>query len=195
MQNNKIKKYRKGEKIFSLIYPFLMFFYFPLTILPRFVSSILWELTRWIPGYIGIGIRYVLLKRLAKRCGKNVAVMPSVHLHIGKNLIIGNHISIREHTYIDGDFLEIGDNVMISHGSSIITGSHYYDKIIPMRDLLEDRPVKIGDNVWIGAGARIIGSVNIGDNVIVGANAVVVKSVVNNVVVGGVPAKILKELK
>ncbi len=49
----------------------------------------------------------------------------------------------------------------------------------------------IGDNVVIGAGAKIIGPVNIGDDVIIGANAVVTKDVPNNQVVGGIPAKIL----
>lgn len=49
----------------------------------------------------------------------------------------------------------------------------------------------IGDNVVIGAGAKIIGPVNIGDNVIVGANAVVTNDISKNQVVGGIPAKIL----
>ncbi len=50
----------------------------------------------------------------------------------------------------------------------------------------------IGNNVTIGAGAKVIGDVHVGDNVIIGANAVVVKDVPDNAVVGGVPAKILK---
>ena len=63
-----------------------------------------------------------------------------------------------------------------------------------MRDTLEDRPVKIGNNVWIGTGAKIIGSLTIGDNVIVSANAVVTKSIPSNVVVAGVPARIIKTI-
>lgn len=49
----------------------------------------------------------------------------------------------------------------------------------------------IGDNVVIGAGAKIIGSVNIGNDVIIGANAVVTKDISKNQVVGGIPATIL----
>lgn len=49
----------------------------------------------------------------------------------------------------------------------------------------------IGDNVVIGAGAKIIGPVNIGDDVIIGANAVVTKDIPKNQVVGGIPAKFL----
>jgi acetyltransferase-like isoleucine patch superfamily enzyme len=187
-------KYRKGEKVFNIIYPLLIIFYIPLLILPKFVSKILWELCRCVPGYIGMGLRYILLKRLSKKCGKNIAILPSVYFHIGDNCIIGSHISIREHTYIDGDYLEIGDNVMIAHSASIITGAHIYDDELPMRDTLEARPVKIGNNVWIGAGARIIGEVTIGNNVIIGANAVVTKSIPSNVVAVGIPAKILKSI-
>lgn len=188
------KEYRKGEKTFDLVYPFLFILYLPLAILPKFISQILWELCRWVPGYIGIGIRYILLKRLCQQCGKNIAIFPSVHFHIGKNLIMGNHISIREHTYIDGDSLEIGDNVMIAHGSSVITGTHLYDQELPMRDTLEVRHVKIGNNVWIGAGVRIISGTTISDNVVIGANAVVTKDIASNVIAVGIPAKVIKTI-
>ena len=52
---------------------------------------------------------------------------------------------------------------------------------------------KIGNNVWVGTGARIIGPVTVGNNVMIGANAVVNKDVPDNTMVGGVPAKIIKE--
>lgn len=52
---------------------------------------------------------------------------------------------------------------------------------------------KIGDNVYIGTGARIVGPVVVGDNVMIGANAVVNKDVPGNTLVGGVPAKIIKQ--
>ena len=50
----------------------------------------------------------------------------------------------------------------------------------------------IGDNVYISTGAKVLGPINIGNNVTIGANAVVITDVVDNAVVGGVPAKILK---
>jgi len=188
------KEYRKGEKVFDLVYPIIWLLYVPLKLLPAGFSRFLWAIFREVPGYIGIGLRYVVLKRLCKDCGKNISIFPSSYFIIGKNLKMGSHISIREHTYIDGDNLTIGDNVMIAHGSSVVTGAHVYSKDKPMRDTLEDRPVVIGDNVWIGAGARVIGEVTIGDNVIIGANAVVTKPVPSNSVAAGVPAKVIKKL-
>ena len=56
-------------------------------------------------------------------------------------------------------------------------------------------PVKIGNNVWIGAHATILAGVTVGDNAVVAAGAVVTKDVPANAVVGGVPAKIIKTIK
>ena len=50
----------------------------------------------------------------------------------------------------------------------------------------------MGDNVKIATGAKILGAITIGDNVTIGANAVVVKDVPSNVVVAGIPAKIIR---
>ena len=56
-------------------------------------------------------------------------------------------------------------------------------------------PVKIGNRVWIGAHAAILAGVTIGDNAVVAAGAVVTKDVPANVVVGGIPAKIIKTIE
>ncbi|MDE7192107.1 MAG: sugar O-acetyltransferase, partial [Clostridia bacterium] len=56
-------------------------------------------------------------------------------------------------------------------------------------------PVKIGNNVWIGAHATILSGVTIGDNAIIAAGAVVTKDVPQNTVVAGVPAKIIKKIE
>lgn len=74
----------------------------------------------------------------------------------------------------------IGTNCMIGQGVTIGGKSGWYE--VPV----------IGDNVIINAGAKIIGPVKIGDNVEIGANSVVVKDVPSNCVVAGIPAKILK---
>lgn len=51
---------------------------------------------------------------------------------------------------------------------------------------------KLGNNVNIGPGAKVFGDITIGDDVFIAANAVVTKSIPNNVIVGGVPAKIIR---
>lgn len=75
----------------------------------------------------------------------------------------------------------IGRNCIIGQNTTIGGKSGWYE--VPV----------IGDNVHISAGARILGPVRIGNNVIIGANAVVVKDVPDNCIVAGIPAKIIKE--
>lgn len=57
------------------------------------------------------------------------------------------------------------------------------------------RPITIGDNCWIGGNVTIIGGVTLGDNVVVAAGATVTKSFGDNVVIGGVPARVLREIE
>ena len=74
----------------------------------------------------------------------------------------------------------IGRNVVIGQGVTI--GRQLDPEGIPV----------IGDNVYISAGARILGGIVIGDNVIVGANSVVIRDVPSNCIVAGVPAKVVR---
>ncbi|MGC8729463.1 MAG: serine O-acetyltransferase [Elusimicrobiales bacterium] len=78
--------------------------------------------------------------------------------------------------------VKIGENALIYNGVTI--GAKKMD----VNFNPSSRPI-IGNNVMIGSGAKILGSINIGDNVIIGANSVVTKSVPNDKLVLGIPAK------
>lgn len=80
----------------------------------------------------------------------------------------------------------IGKNALIYHGVTL--GAKKMD----LNYDESTRPI-IGDNVTIGAGAKVLGGIHVGNNVIIGANAVVLRSVPDNVMVGGIPAKIIKK--
>lgn len=77
---------------------------------------------------------------------------------------------------------EIGRNVVI--GQQVTIGG---------RSGLKELPT-IGDDVYLGAGAKILGNVRVGKNVVVGANSVIIKDVEKNTVVAGVPGKIIKNI-
>lgn len=78
----------------------------------------------------------------------------------------------------------IGKNVGISQG---VTIGASFDK-----EQGGKKCAIIGDNVWIGAGAKILGPISIGNNTIIGANSVVVKDIPANSVAVGIPAKVIK---
>lgn len=76
---------------------------------------------------------------------------------------------------------KIGKNCDIAQGVTVGGRSGYYD--VPV----------IGDNCYLGAGAKVLGPITIGDNVVIGANAVMLKNAPANTVWGGVPAKCIKQ--
>ena len=94
--------------------------------------------------------------------------------------------------------INLGGGCYIQHGFSTIIAARSVGENLWVNQCVTigysnatDCPT-IGNNVTIGAGAKVIGNVRVGDNAIIGANAVVVKDVPANAVVGGIPAKILK---
>jgi len=192
---NEKKFYRKGEKVFLLGNIFFIPLVAILHLFPRRLCEWFFELFKNFPGLLGIGVRYVFLKRLAKKVGNNIAIFGGVSMINLKNAEFGSHISIHSNVFIDADALVMGSDVAIAHASSIFTGKHLYNTDLPIREAVELAPVHIGDNVWIGAGVRILGGITIGSNVVVGANSVVNKIIPSNVVVAGVPAKIIKEIE
>ncbi|MEO1516113.1 MAG: serine acetyltransferase [Bacteroidota bacterium] len=90
-------------------------------------------------------------------------------------------------------FSHSGIGVVI-HQKAVIGGGGIIGQGITIggRSRHPDVPV-IGDKVYIGAGARVLGPIRVGDNVVIAPNAVVIKDVPSNCIVGGIPAKILKE--
>lgn len=115
-----------------------------------------------------------------------------------KNVTIGNGCTLNEGVYISGhNRVVIGDHVSFSAGCKIITAGLDMTKLHmkSKRDIHISKPVNIGDNSQIGAGAIILPGVDIGTNVIVGAGAVVTKSYGDNCVLVGTPAIILKKIK
>jgi serine O-acetyltransferase len=87
-----------------------------------------------------------------------------------------------------GDFLHVKKNCQIGKNCTLLPGV-----VIGNKNLDEDGSwVIIGDNCYLGLGAKIFGKVTIGNNVVIGANSVVLKDIPDNCVVSGIPAKIIK---
>ncbi|MEM8751417.1 MAG: acyltransferase [Pseudomonadota bacterium] len=118
-----------------------------------------------------------------------VMVVKQAHLRIGRNGSIGSQTSL---SAVSG--IEIGDHAIIA-GQCYVGGGRYKTArgAGPMveQGLLTKGPVVIGDDVWVGAGARIIDGVRIGDGAIVAAGAVVTADVEPYAIVGGMPAKVI----
>lgn len=116
-------------------------------------------------------------------------------------IIIGNNVSIQKDCHIGAiNKISLGDNVLLA--SKVYISDHSHGEItkeailLPpsKRKLYSKGPVIIEDNVWLGENVVVLPGVTIGENTVVGANAVVTKSIPKNSVVGGNPARVIREL-
>lgn len=110
---------------------------------------------------------------------------------------IGNNSGIGANSKLYGT-VKIGDNVMMGPECYIYAYNHNTQRTdIPMNQqgIAAEKPVKIGNDVWIGSRVTILPGVHIGDGAIIGAASVVTKDVPSYSVVGGNPAKVLKYRK
>lgn len=149
-----------------------------------------------IPYSIGRKIRKTIAKRLFKECGIGTSISTNVRLLCPQQICLGKHVGIPRDVTLDGrGGLQIGDDTMVGFESIILTSTHNSNrKDIPIRKQgMFCAHVKIGKNVWIGARVIILPRVTIGDGAIIGANSVISKDVLPNTIVGGVPAKFIKE--
>lgn len=88
--------------------------------------------------------------------------------------------------------IEFGENTIFAHGVTIVSMEHSLEDVSKVG---KEGKVKIGRNCWLGAKCTILSGVELGDNTVVGANSVVTKSFTQkNIVIAGVPAKIIKNL-
>lgn len=84
------------------------------------------------------------------------------------------------------------NGIIISYYAKIGDNCTIYQQVTIAQDEFNNAP-EIGDNVVIGAGAKLLGNIKIGNNVKIGANAVVVKNVPDNCTVVGIPARVVKK--
>jgi acetyltransferase-like isoleucine patch superfamily enzyme len=136
-----------------------------------------------------------VIRLMSELTGREVdasfGLFPPFNTDCGKNLILGKRVFINSGCkFQDQGGLTIGDDVLIGHNVVIATLNHAFSP--EHRGDLEPQPVRIGNQVWVGANATILPGVTIGDGAIVAAGAVVTKDVAPRTVVGGVPAKVIK---
>jgi acetyltransferase-like isoleucine patch superfamily enzyme len=120
-------------------------------------------------------------------------IFPPFQINYGKNTKIGKNVFINfDCTFLDLGGITIDDHVMLGPKVSLLSEGH---PIAPNdRQTLTAGKIHIKKNAWIGASATILQGVTIGENAIVAAGAVVSKDVPANTVVGGIPAKHIKNI-
>lgn len=115
--------------------------------------------------------------------GADIILFKGAHLVLGKNSFINSDCKIRCHKEIT-----IGEGCAISHDFTIMDSDAH-----ELNGNRNTNPIHIGNHVWIGTRVTILNGVSVGDGAAIAAGAVVTKDVPEGALVGGVPAKMLKE--
>jgi maltose O-acetyltransferase len=137
-------------------------------------------------------IRYFLCKRLFKSIGKDVNIERRVFFGRGDRIEIGDYSGLAEGCNIQ--YARIGSYVGISDVLYIHRNHEYMDRDTPfiLQGYREDKPLIVGDDVWIGHRCILLSGVKIGAGAVIGAGSVVTKDVPEYAVAAGNPARIIK---
>jgi acetyltransferase-like isoleucine patch superfamily enzyme len=129
-----------------------------------------------------VEIRALFSELTGRKVDDGFRLIPPFYTAYGLEIRVGHRVFINQNcTLYDFAEISIGDDVMIGPNVSIIT-------------CLVGKPITIGANVWIAAGATIIGGVTVGENSVVAAGSVVTKHVPPNTLVGGNPARVIRSI-
>lgn len=151
-----------------------------------------------IPGYhIGYKLRYMVVQRLLRKCGKGVIVKDHCYFGNGVRLSVGDRSQMGSHARLNGD-ITIGNDVLMGPDVVMMATSHEFARLdIPInkQGSKQEEPIVIGDDCWIGTRAIILPGVHIGKQCIVAAGAVVNRSFPDRSILGGYLQGCLKQGK
>lgn len=177
------------------------------------------QLRNHLKRTLAVRWRYWRQKQRLGQCGPGIFFEPGVHLmrfpkniHLGANMVLKSgarlcacnetaHISIGEnttvgyHTYLFASAsITIGNNCLIAPFVYLVDSDHSIarEELIN-RQPNQTAPITIGDDVWIGTGAKVLKGVTVGDGAVIAAGALVKDDVAPYTIVGGIPAKKISE--
>lgn len=123
-----------------------------------------------------------------------LGLMPPFNTDFGKNIHVGENVFINSGCKMqDQGGIYIGDDVLIGHNACLLTLNHAQDP--ENRADMYPEPIHIEDKAWLGSNVTVLPGVTIGEGAIVAAGAVVTKDVEPNTIVGGIPAKFIKNVE
>ncbi len=153
-------------------------------------------------GLVGLLRRFVPLAQAAteqywqrriRSVGSSLRVYGPVWIEPAENVSCGQRVTIAPFVQMWAHApISIGSDVMIASHAVLTTATHDY-RVSPMNSTVQTAPIVIEDDVWIGSGAIVLQGVTIGRGAVVAAGAVVNRDVAPNSIVGGSPARLIRE--
>lgn len=128
-----------------------------------------------------------------KPVNRTLGLIPPFNTDFGKNIHVGANVFINSGCKMqDQGGIYIGDDVLIGHNACLLTLNHAKEP--ENRADMYPASIHIGDKAWLGSNVTVLPGVTIGEGSIVAAGAVVTKDVAPNTIVGGIPAKFIKNV-
>ena len=144
----------------------------------------------------GLGQREEILKEALGTYGEGLCILPPVYanwglknLHVGRNVFFNFNVCL-----VDDADIFLGDDCLIGPGCHLVTAQHPVSPGLRKKQLQFNKPIHIGNNVWLGAGVIVLPGVRIGDNTVVGAGSVVTRDLPADVVAVGTPCRVLRAI-
>lgn len=151
------------------------------------------ELNRLRPSQVKE--REEILRGLLGRTGKTFSIVSPFFCDYGYNIEIGENFFMNMNCVIlDGAKVTFGDNVFIAPGCGFYTAGHPLDVERRNAGLEYALPIRVGNNVWIGAQVCVLPGVTIGDNTVIGAGSVVTKNIPSGMLAAGNPCRVIREI-
>ncbi len=137
-----------------------------------------------------------MLKRMFAEIGEGCYIEPPFYSNFGgKHIHFGDGVYCNFGcTFVDDTHIYVGSRTMFGPRVVVATAAHPLAPALREKGLQYNKPVTIGNNCWIGAGAIILPGISIGDNSVIGAGSVVTKDIPANVVAVGNPCRVIREL-
>lgn len=154
------------------------------------------RLTNWLPDNVSvIRLRGRLASPFFKSCGKRLGLGRNITFYNPSCMEIGDDVYIAYGCWFNATGgIRVSDEVLFGPYGVIVTSNHTKSEASYRFGPSQIEPISIGKGSWIAAHVTILAGVNIGDGVLVAANSVVNKSIQNHQIVGGVPAKVLRDV-
>lgn len=138
-------------------------------------------------------VRAIFSEIVGYEVDKSTWIIPPFYVDYGRNIKVGKNFFMNQAcTFMDRGGITIGDDVFIAPKVCLTTINHDFNPY--NRQATFCKPIVIKDRVWIGINVTICPGVTIGENSVIAAGSVVTKDVAPNVIVGGNPARILKNI-
>ncbi len=140
-------------------------------------------------------IKAFILRVVGAKVGKRCTIYPGVWVFPGKGLFVGDDVDLALGVLITTNgSVRIGNRVLIGYRTQILSSNHAIPdgkgKIFEAGHTY--KPIRIDDDVWLGANVIVLSGVHIGEGAIIAAGSVITKDVSPFTIVAGVPAKVVK---